>query len=304
MPTLMSDTQMVLPTEKVMYQAQEVAAGIATDRYIAADGVEGGEVEYEALAGHVGLSEEKIRIISPDIGGGFGGKVPVYPGYVIAVAASVVIGKPVKWVEDRMENLQADSFARDYHIHAELAAKKDGTMTALRIKTIADHGYTDAAANPSKFPAGLFSICTGSYALKHAFADVDGCYTNKPPGGIAYRCSFRVTEAVHCIERVTDVLAQELKMDPAELRLKNFIPPEQLPWKSAPGWEDDSGNYPAALRKAMEMVGYEALRKEQAEKRARGELMGIGISSFTEIVGAGPSKQFDILGLKMFDSCE
>src|SRR5207253_2002480 len=117
-----------------------------------------------------------------------------------------------------------------------------------------------------KFPAGLFSICTGSYALKHAFAEVDGVYTNKPPGGIAYRCSFRVTEAVHCIERVTDVLAQELKMDPAELRLKNFIPPEKFPWKSALGWEYDSGNYPAALRKAMEMVGYEALRKEQAEE--------------------------------------
>src|SRR5438045_1892175 len=303
MPTLMSDTQMVLPTEKVMYQAQEVAAVIATDRYVAADGVEAVEVAYEPLPGHVGLSEEKIRIVSPDIGGGFGGKVPIYPGYVIAVAASVVIGKPVKWVEDRMENLQADSFARDYWIHAELAAKKDGTMTALRIKTVADHGYADAAANPSKFPAGLFSICTGSYALQHAFAEVDGVYTNKPPGGIAYRCSFRVTEAVHCIERITDVLAQELQMDPAELRMKNFIPPASFPYKSALGWEYDSGNYPAALRKAMDMVGYEALRKEQAEKRARGELMGIGISSFTEIVGAGPSRQFDILGLKMFDSC-
>src|SRR5919106_1834724 len=265
MPTLMSDTQMVLPTEKVMYQAKEVAAVLATDRYTAADGVEAVEVEYEPLpvvvdpweaikpgapvlrtdkkgkednkifhwevgdragtdkafaeadvkvkqdiylprihvasietcgcvadfdkvtgkltvymttqaphairtvfalvAGHVGLSEEKIRIVSPDIGGGFGGKVPVYPGYVIATAASVVIGKPVKWVEDRIENLQADSFARDYHISAELGAKQDGTMTGLRIKTIADHGYADAAANPSKFPAGLFSICTGSYQL-------------------------------------------------------------------------------------------------------------------------------------------
>jgi carbon-monoxide dehydrogenase large subunit len=404
MPTLMSDTQMVLPTEKVMYQAQEVAGVIATDRYAAADGVDAVEVDYDPLpvvvdpfkalepgapvlrtdkkdkkdnhifhwevgdrqttdqafagadvkvqqdiylprihvasietcgcvadfdrvtgkltvymttqaphairtvvalvAGHVGLSEEKIRIISPDIGGGFGGKVPVYPGYVIAIAASVVIGKPVKWIEDRMENLQADSFARDYHIKAELAAKKDGTMTALRIKTVADHGYADAAANPSKFPAGLFSICTGSYDLKNAFAEVDGVYTNKPPGGIAYRCSFRVTEAVHAIERMVDVLALELKMDPAELRFKNFIPAEKFPYKSALGWEYDSGNYSAALKKAMDRIGYADLRKEQAEKRKRGELMGIGISSFTEVVGAGPSKHFDILGIKMFDSAE
>jgi carbon-monoxide dehydrogenase large subunit len=404
MPTLMSDTQMVLPVEKVMYQAQEVAAVIATDRYIAADGVEAVEVEYEPLpvvvdpkkalepgapilrtdkegktdnhiwhweagdraatdkafaeaevtvkqdlyiprihvasietcgcvadfdrvmgkltvymttqaphairtvfalvAGHVGLSEEKIRIVSPDLGGGFGGKVPVYPGYVIAVAASVVLGKPVKWVEDRMENLQADSFARDYHMTAELAAKKDGTMTALRIKTLADHGYTDAAANPSKYPAGLFSICTGSYDIKTAFTEMDAAYTNKPPGGVAYRCSFRVTEAAHAIERVTDVLAAELKMDPAELRFKNFIPKDKFPYKSALGWEYDSGNYEGALHKALEKIGYAELRKEQAEKRQRGELMGIGICSFTEIVGAGPSKDFDILGIKMFDSAE
>jgi carbon-monoxide dehydrogenase large subunit len=187
---------------------------------------------------------------------------------------------------------------------AELAAAKDGKISALRIKTVADHGYTDAAANPSKFPAGLFSICTGSYDIKHAFTELDAAYTNKPPGGIAYRCSFRVTEAVHAIERIVDVLAQKLQMDPAELRMKNFIAPEQFPYKSALGWEYDSGNYHAALQKAMDIIDYDGLRKEQAEKRARGELMGIGISSFTEIVGAGPSKHFDILGLKMFDSCE
>jgi carbon-monoxide dehydrogenase large subunit len=404
MPTLMSDTQMVLPVDKVMYQAQEVAAVLATSRYAAADGAAAVQVEYDPLpvvvdprkalaagapvlrtdkkdkkdnhiwhwewgnrdatdreiasadvtvkqdiyiprihvasietcgcvahfdkindkltvwmttqaphairtvfalvAGHVGLAEHKIRIISPDIGGGFGGKVPVYPGYVIAVAASVLTGKPVKWIEDRMENLQADSFARDYHITAELAAKKDGTLTALRIKTLADHGYTDAAANPSKFPAGLFHVCTGSYDLKAAHVEVDGVYTNKPPGGIAYRCSFRVTEAVHTIERMVDLMAHQLNVDPAELRKKNFIKPEQFPYKSALGWEYDSGNYAGALDLAMERIGYAALRREQAEKRARGELMGIGISSFTEIVGAGPSKHFDILGLKMFDSCE
>jgi aerobic carbon-monoxide dehydrogenase large subunit len=113
-----------------------------------------------------------------------------------------------------------------------------------------------------------------------------------------------VTEAVHTIERMVDIMAHQLGMDPAELRLKNFITSEQFPYKSALGWEYDSGNYAAALHKAMDKIGYAELRQEQAEKRRRGELMGIGISSFTEIVGAGPSKHFDILGLKMFDSAE
>ncbi|MBI4671479.1 MAG: carbon-monoxide dehydrogenase large subunit [Chloroflexi bacterium] len=403
MPTLMSDKQMVLPVDTVMYYAQEVAAVIATSRYAAADGVAAVEVDYEPLTpvldpikalepgapvirfdrpektnriwhwevgdkaaverelknaavtvaqdiyiprihvasietcgcvadwdpveghltlymttqaphairtvvalvtGHLGLAEHKIRVISPDIGGGFGGKVPVYPGYVLATAASVLTGKPVKWIEDRSENLQADSFARDYHIHGELAATKDGKITAMKMGVVADHGAFDAAANPSKFPAGLFSIATGSYDFQKAFAQVDGVYTNKPPGGIAYRCSFRVTEAVHAIERMVDVLAHKLNMDPAELRAKNFIRPEQFPYKSALGWEYDSGNYQGALDKAKQIIGYDALRQEQKAKRARGELMGIGISTFTEIVGAGPSHTFDILGIKMFDSAE
>src|SRR5581483_9257015 len=282
MPTLMSDRQMVLPVDTVMYYAQEVAAVIATSRYAAADGVAAVEVDYEPLppvldpnkalepnapviradkqsnriwhwevgnraavddelanadvvvsediyiprihvasietcgcvaswnpveghltlymttqaphairtvvalvTGHLGLAEHKIRVISPDIGGGFGGKVPVYPGYVLATAASVLTGKPVKWIEDRSKNLQADSFARDYRIHAELASTKEGKITAMKMKVIADHGAFDAAANPSKFPAGLFSIATGSYDFQKAFAEVDGVYTNKPPGGIA-----------------------------------------------------------------------------------------------------------------------
>ena len=403
MPTLMSDTQMVLPVDTVKFDGQEVAAVLATDRYTAADGVAAVEVEYDPLpvvvdpfkalepdativredkeeksnhiwhwevgdregtdrafrrsdvtvkqdiyiprihvasietcgcvaqwdsvqekltvwmttqaphairtvialvAGHLGLAEHKIRVISPDIGGGFGGKVPVYPGYVLAIAASFLTGHPVKWVEDRMENLMADSFARDYHISAEVAARQDGTMEALRIKTVADHGYTDAAANPSKFPAGLFHICTGSYDFSDAFVEVDGVYTNKPPGGIAYRCSFRVTEAVYAVERMADIVAHQLGIDPAEFRMKNFVKPEAFPYRSALGWEYDSGDYQGALEKAMGIIGYADLRREQAEKRDQGELMGIGISSFTEIVGAGPSRHFDILGIKMFDSAD
>ena len=240
------------------------------------------------LALVAGLPEQNIRVKTHDIGGGFGGKVPVYPGYVLAVVASLTVGKPVKWIEDRSENLQADSFARDYHIHAELGATKDGKITSLKVKTIADHGYTDAAADPSKFPAGLFNVITGSYDFPNAFVEVDGVYTNKPPGGVAYRCSFRVTEAVHAIERMVDILAHEIGKDPAQLRMENFIQPEQFPYKTPTGWEYDSGNYPAALQKAMDMIDYAGLRKEQAEKRERGELMGIGICSFTEIVGAGP----------------
>jgi carbon-monoxide dehydrogenase large subunit len=399
MPTLMSDTQMVLPTDKVVYYSQEVACVIATDRYTAADAVEMVVVDYEPLepvvdpffaledkvivredkelktnriwhweagdkaatdavfanAAHVvkqymhiprihvasietcgmvanynsatgkmqlymttqaphairtvfalvsGLPEQKIQVISPDIGGGFGGKVPVYPGYVVCAVASLLIGKPVKWIEDRSENLTADSFARDYHLESELAADENGKLIGLRVNGLADNGCSDAAANPSKFPAGLFSICTGSYDLQVAHVNMDGVYTTKPPGGVAYRCSFRVTEAVQVIERLVDMMAHDLGQDPAEFRMKNFIKNEQFPYKSPTGWEYDSGNYDAALKKAMNIIDYEALRQEQAEKRARGELMGIGISSFTEVVGAGPAQDYDILGIKMFDSAE
>lgn len=404
MPTFMSDTQMVLPTDTVMYQAQEVAAVIATSRYIARDGREAVKVEYEPMkpimdpykaldadapllrpdkegqkdnhiwhwevgdkeatekvfneadvtvsqdmylprihvcsietcgcvadyhkvtnqlnmymttqaphavrtvialvTAHLGLTEEKIRVISPDLGGGFGGKVPIYPGYVIAIAVSFLTGSPIKWIEDRSENLQADSFARDYHIKVEMAATNEGKILATRMKVLADHGYTDGPANPSKFPAGLFSIGTGSYDYGTAFMEADAVYTNKPPGGVAYRCSFRVTEAVHAVERITDILALEIGKDPAQLRFENFIKKDQFPYKSATGWEYDSGDYHAGLEKAMKAIDYDGLRKEQKEKRAKGELMGIGIATFTEIVGAGPSKDFDILGLKMFDSAE
>jgi carbon-monoxide dehydrogenase large subunit len=403
MPTLLSDTQMVLPTDTVMHQSQEVCAIIATDRYTAVDGAEAVEIDYEPMqavvdpfkaldenapllrpdkegqkdnqiyhweqgdrektdeviskadivvkeriylprihvasietcgcvasydkdtqkltvylttqaphairtvlalvAGHVGLSEEKIRVIAPDIGGGFGGKVPVHPSYVVAIAASFLIGKPVKWIEDRSENL-VNGFARDYHMDCELAASKDGKIQAFKVKTLADHGYTDASANPSKYPTGMFSICTGSYDYEHAFAELDAVYTNKVPGGVAYRCSFRVTEAAHAIERMVDKLALKIGKDPAQLRMENFIKKDQFPYSSPLGWNYDSGDYHATLKKAMEMVGYDDYKLEQAKKRKEGKLMGIGICTFTEVVGAGPSKDFDILGIAMFDSAE
>jgi carbon-monoxide dehydrogenase large subunit len=251
-----------------------------------------------------GLPEHKIRVVSPDIGGGFGNKVGIYPGYVCAVVGSIVTGRPVKWTEDRSENLMSTSFARDYHMHGEIAATRDGRITGLRVKVLADHGAFNNTAQPTKFPAGFFHVFTGSYDLEAAHCEVTGVYTNKAPGGVAYACSFRVTEAVYLVERMVDCLADELGMDPATLRMDNLLRPEQFPYTCKTGWVYDSGDYPRALRLAMDIAGYEQLRAEQADKRARGELMGIGVSFFTETVGAGPRKHMDILGLGMADGAE
>ncbi|MGB8337410.1 MAG: aerobic carbon-monoxide dehydrogenase large subunit [Burkholderiales bacterium] len=413
MPTLAGDVAAVLADQKVHFQMQEVAVVIATDRYIAADGVEAVEVEYEELtavvdpfealkpnapvlredlagktegahgkrhhhnhiftwdagdkaatdkafdsaqvkvkeqifyprvhpcpletcgcvasfdpvrgelttyitsqAPHIvrtvvsmlsGIPESKVRIVSPDIGGGFGNKVPVYPGYVCAIVASIVLGRPVKWIEDRVENLSSTGFARDYHMTGEIASTQDGKIQALRVNVIADHGAFDACADPTKFPAGMFHICSGSYDIPAAYCNVQGVYTNKAPGGVAYRCSFRVTEAVYIVERMVDILAQKLNMDKAEIRRKNFIRKDQFPYKSAFGFEFDSGDHHTALDKVLNAVDYKGLRAEQAKKRADPNsptLMGIGLVTFTEVVGAGPTKMCDILGVGMFDSCE
>ena len=415
MPTLAGDKMMVLADGKVLYQGQEVAFVVATDRYAAADGIEAVEVDYEELpvlvdpfeamksdvvlredlepgadgahgprrhhnhiftweagdkeateqvidaadvvaeemvyyhrthpcpletcgcvasmdkvngkltlwgtfqAPHAirtvvslisGIEEHNIRVISPDIGGGFGNKVGAYPGYVCSVVASIVTGKPVKWIEDRMDNLMTTAFARDYWMQGKIAATKEGKITGLWCHTTADHGGFDACADPTKFPAGFMNICTGSYDIPTAYLSVDGVYTNKAPGGVAYRCSFRVTEAAYFIERMIEVLAIELGMDAAELRRINFIKADQFPYQSALGWEYDSGDYHTAWDKALAAVGYDDLRAEQAQRvedfkagKTR-KLLGIGLTHFTEIVGAGPVKNCDILGLGMFDSCE
>ncbi len=151
-----------------------------------------------------GLPEHKIRIIAPDIGGGFGNKVPIYPGYVCAIVASLVIGKPVKWMEDRTENLVSTGFARDYIMRGEIAASKDGKIRAIRTHVLADHGAFNGVAAPTKYPAGFFGVFTGSYDIEAAYAHMTAVYTNKAPGGVAYACSFRITEAVYLVERMVD----------------------------------------------------------------------------------------------------
>ncbi len=248
-----------------------------------------------------GLPEHKIRVISPDVGGGFGNKVPVYPGYVCAIAGAIMAGRPVKWMEDRSENLMSTGFARDYVMRGGIAATADGTLLGVRVRVIADHGAFNATAQPTRFPAGFFHVFTGSYDLEAAHCHVTGAYTNKAPGGVAYSCSFRIAEAVYLVERMVDCLAHELSMDSAEIRLRNLLRPEQFPYESKTGWVYDSGDYERTLRKALDVAGYEELRREQAERRERGELMGIGVGFFTEAVGAGPRKHMDILGLGMND---
>ncbi len=252
-----------------------------------------------------GLPEHQIRIISPDIGGGFGNKVPIYPGYVCAAVASLILGRPVKWMETRAENLMSTSFARDYRMTGEIAATRDGRILGVRSKILADHGAFNAHAQPGEqYPTGFFPIFTSCYDVPAAYAEATGVYSNKAPGGIAYRCSFRVTEAIYLMERMMDVLADELEMDPAELRRKNFVKKEQMPYVSVMGWEYDGGDYHAALDEALRIAGYEQLLEEQRRAREEGRIMGIGVSTFTEIVGAGPGKKCHIAGIEMFDSAE
>ncbi len=260
-------------------------------------------------ADFAGIPEHRIRVISPDIGGGFGNKVPIYPAYICAIVGSMVTGRPVKWAEDRTENLTASGFARDYVMTGEIAATKDGRILAVRSHVLADHGAFNGTAAPMRFPGGFFGVFTGSYDLDAAYCSMTAVHTNKAPGGVAYACSFRIAEAVYLVERLVDLLADELGRDPVSLRLQNFIRPEQFPYTSRTGWVYDSGNYEAALREALRIAGYDELRREQAERREHaGEpgqsLMGIGVSFFTEAVGAGPRETMDMAGLGMADGCE
>ena len=237
---------------------------------------------------------------SPDIGGGFGNKVPVYPGYVVATAASLLLGRPVKWIEDRTGNLISTGFARLPHEgragpargrEDARPAREDALRPGLRLRRRA----------ADEVEGSLFHIVT-AHDIPTAHVVTDGAYTNKAPGGVAYRCSFRVTEASYLIERLVQTAAYELGRDPVEFRRQNFIKADQFPYHSATGFVYDSGDYERALDVALERLGYAELREEQRQAREEGRLLGIGVASFTEVVGAGPSKDYDILGIKMFDS--
>ena len=250
------------------------------------------------------LPEQMIRIVSPDIGGGFGNKVPVYPGYVASILASILLERPVKWIEDRTGNLISTGFARDIYLHGELALRKDGRILGVRMKAMADHGAFFSDAQPSKFKIGLMHSAFACYDIPNAHLEARGVYTNKAPGGVAYRCSFRVTEAMFFQERMVQAAADDLGMDQAEFRRINFVRDDDFPHRTPWGFLTDSGQYGKCLDVGLEAIGYQDFLKEKEEAAKRGRLLGIGISTMTEPLGAGNSREYDILGIKMFDSAE
>ena len=250
------------------------------------------------------LPEHMIRIVSPDLGGGFGNKVPVYPGYVVAILASILTERPVKWIEDRTGNLISTGFARDVYLKGELALRKDGKILGVRMHTDADHGAFFSDAQPSKFKIGLMHSAFACYDVPAAHLTARGVYTNKAPGGVAYRCSFRVTEAMYFQERMVQAAADDLGMDQAEFRRVNLVKDDDFPHRTPFGFLTDSGQYAKCLDVGLQAIGYDDFKRQQEEAKARGRLLGIGISTMTEPLGAGNSREYDILGIKMFDSAE
>ena len=250
------------------------------------------------------LPEHMIRIVSPDLGGGFGNKVPIYPGYVISILASILTEHPVKWVEDKSSNLISTGFGRDVYLQGELALRKDGKILGMRMHTVSDHGAFFADAQPTKFKIGLMHSTFACYDVPAAHLTSEGWYTNKAPGGVAYRCSFRVTEAMFFQERMIHAAADDLGMDQAEFRRVNLVKDDMFPYRTAFGFLTDSGQYQKCLDLGLEAIGYSTFAQEQEEARKRGKLLGLGISTMTEPLGAGNSREYDIIGIKLFDSAE
>jgi carbon-monoxide dehydrogenase large subunit len=238
------------------------------------------------VAQMLGLAENRLRVITPEVGGGFGSKLNVYAEEALMGFVSMKIGKPVKWIESRRENFQCTIHGRGHVDYYEIAARRDGAVLGLRLKLIQDLGAYHQLLTPA-IPTLSVLMMPGLYKFRNVSADIVGVFTNAMPTD-AYRGAGR-PEATHGVERMMDLLAAELKMDPAELRLINFIGMDEFPYTTATGLSYDSGNYAAPLKKALDMVEYHKLRDEQKKARAAGRLMGIGISTYGEICAFGPS---------------
>ncbi|MEN9936736.1 MAG: hypothetical protein RLZZ387_3315 [Chloroflexota bacterium] len=242
-----------------------------------------------------GIPEPKLRCIAPNVGGGFGQKIFCYNDMAFTMWAARKVGRPVKFVEDRSENYKYSTHGRDHISEAEVAGTRDGTITGLRVNTYANLGAYLSTIAPG-IPTTLYGrIVTGVYKIPAAYCHVYGVYTNTAMVD-AYRGAGR-PEASYLIERMVDRFAAEIGMDPAEVRRKNFIQPEDFPYDNGLGLLPyDSGNYEPALDKALAMTGYADLRAQQAEARARGKYLGVGLSSYVEICGVAPSKWIGLPG--------
>ncbi|MGZ3584050.1 MAG: xanthine dehydrogenase family protein molybdopterin-binding subunit, partial [Ktedonobacterales bacterium] len=244
-----------------------------------------------------GIPEHRIRVLARDVGGGFGSKIDMYPADMLTIFASKELGRPVKWTEDRRENFVATIHGRAQTHDAEIAATRDGKITAVRVKSYANMGaYVTTGPGPG-VPTWLFAlIVPGCYTIPALSVDVFGAFTNTTPTS-AYRGAGR-PEAAYLIERMVDLLADNLQMDPVELRRKNFIPSDAFPYTTAGTLAYDSGNYELTLGKALEMIDYPAVRQEQQRLRQQGRYMGIGISTYVEVCGIAPSKAAGAMGFQ------
>ena len=238
------------------------------------------------VAGILGMPENRLRVITPEVGGGFGSKLNVYAEEALMAFIAGRINKPVKWVESRRENFQCTIQGRGHVDYYEMAAKRDGTIVGLKLKLIQDLGAYHQLLTPA-IPTLSVLMMPGVYRCKNISADIVGVFTNAVPTD-AYRGAGR-PEATHGIERMVDILAGELKMDPAEIRFKNFVGNDEFPFATATGLSYDSGNYAEPLKRALAEVDYEKFRREQADGRAADRLIGIGISTYGEICAMGPS---------------
>jgi aerobic carbon-monoxide dehydrogenase large subunit len=237
----------------------------------------------DQIAAFLGLSQSAVRVIAPEVGGGFGAKLSIYPEDLLVAWLAMRVGRPVKWIEDRSEHLQATTHGRDQVQDAELALDADGTIRGLKLRITADMGAYPMGLELPRLTRRLVSGCYRVPALQ---ADLRSVYTNKTPIA-AYRGAGR-PEAIFLIERLLDLAARKLGLDPVEVRRRNLLPPFDERTPNIAGELYDSGNYPAVLDRALTIAGYEDLRREQTEARNAGRLMGIGIASYVEMAGFGP----------------
>ena len=243
-----------------------------------------------------GVPEDRLRVVAPEVGGGFGSKIPQIQGDFVTVFCSMKLGRPVKWIETRSENYQSTTHGRDHVQDVELAATNDGRILGLRCTVWAGMGAYLSTAAPG-IPTILHGLMlSGPYQVPAVKEDVYGVYTNTTPVE-AYRGAGR-PEATFMLERMMDVLAHKLRMDPVEVRRRNLIPPFANGHDVITGLKYDSGNYQAALDKALAHAGYDKLRAEQTAARAKGRYMGIAVSTYVEICGLGPSQVAGAIGFQ------